>query len=842
MHSSDSGGGSSSFEVIIAAEESDLPTRIGEYQIERLIGSGGMGRVYLATHGPMERKVALKVLPAERMDNPKSLKRFYSEVRAAARVMHPNIVTAFDAGKVAGIHFLAMEYVDGLTISQLVTRDGPFAVGDAVENLRQAALGLQQVHRSGIVHRDIKPANIMLTLDRVIKVLDLGLASVGRDVRDSIEPNRLVGTVEYMSPEQLESAADADARADIYSLGVTFFFMLTGSTPFQGGTLEQVRSHRHETVPDLCMLRSDVDVRIDHMFQRMMAKRPFDRYATVSELLEDIDRWRTLSGGQGYALAGATRVVSENPTAAGLETTSSPASTEVLGIDLGMFYGTAARANPAGDVEALFAGGRNKPLLRLAIHSQSDQVQVGDTAIAVRLQNPERVTHCLPLYLGQAIVERRVAGTCCSPEVLLAMLIRKISYNAWHHKQSPLAAAVTVPACYDQLHRRAILQACQIAGLPEVRLVDRSVAAAQAALMDDWSPLGPDACAESPQHQLVVCVLGNSTEVVLLRRVSGRLQQLAVSGQLHTGTLTWQQKLVDLAAEQCKEKYGIEPRRSLRDAAQLQVACERALSHFLLNNQATLEFIAGGQPRRLTLHREALFAECRQWLDEFERRIDDVLSGSANGGNAIQSCLTVGVIAKLPPLRRVLRRYLGERVPLRSLERLDLAKGAALAVAGELPGRDGIPLPPQACTPHDLGILVRTPGKNGKTSKKILPVVPRGTVLPARTHRRLNMQGDDETLSRTLTLVESRNSVEGSWRTLGTQRVPESSSLDSRVELSFKVDVNGLLTISVRDPATGQTDWLPVLPKPTLTEIEVRRWRDWLDDLDASRSGIFRRP
>ncbi|WP_372896185.1 serine/threonine-protein kinase [Stieleria sp.] len=213
-----------------ADSEGKVPKQIGEYRITGLIGSGGMGQVFSAEHVRMQRKVALKVLRSDRISDEASVERFYDEVRAASRVMHPNIVTAFDAGEFGGIHYLVMEYVDGLTLTKLVSKNGPLSPGMAAAIVRQAALGLLHAHRAGIVHRDVKPGNLIRAVDGTIKVLDLGLAQIsnvlwsedGRELGRVQDPDshhsrkgRLIGTLAYMFPEQLESPDEADPRSDI---------------------------------------------------------------------------------------------------------------------------------------------------------------------------------------------------------------------------------------------------------------------------------------------------------------------------------------------------------------------------------------------------------------------------------------------------------------------------------------------------------------------------------------------------------------------------------------------------------------------------------------------------
>ncbi|MEX0824749.1 MAG: Hsp70 family protein, partial [Pirellulaceae bacterium] len=807
----------------------EIPEEMGEYRIRKLIGSGGMGRVFLAEHGRMERLVALKTLTAARMGDAASIERFYSEVRAAGRLLHPNIVTAFDAGEIAGIHYLAMEYVDGPTLTAMVSERGPLPMSDAVDVLRQAAIGLLHAHQAGIIHRDIKPGNLMRAPNGTIKVLDLGLARVGADPRGRSKKGRLVGTVEFIAPEQLEHADRADARSDIYSLGATFYFLLTGQTPYAGELLDQIRGQREGPIPDLFSLRQDVDIRLDHVLRRMMAKQPQQRYRNLSELIEDLDCWsaahQTVGWSEGTALPTGVR---ETPTVGGATTTSSV--TEVMGVDLGMFYASAAFADPAGHVQTLEAGGPGKPLLRLALASRHGTLQYGADALAYREKHPERVAHCLPLYIGQAVVGRRVAGKQCPPEVLIGLLLRRVRDLAWNRRGVPRAAAITVPSCYDQFHRRSVLQAAEVAGFRSLRLIDRSLAAAQVTLLDEPPEMRRD---ESPaaEHQLIFSIAGNVTEAVVVRRTGGRIQQLATAGDWHSGTLNWQHRLVDLVAERCMAQFHIDPRISLTDAAPLQLACERAMNQLLLHHEARISFRAGKQDRSLSISRDALFASARDRMHELTKLIRNAIEAAQIDASQIRRCVTIGLMTRMPVLRKLLLDELAPDVELIALDRSDLARGAAAAVAAELPGRSGIPLPPQASTSHDLGILIQS---KGPQKRQILPIIPRGTILPARTNRRLTI-GLDNT-EQTLTMVESSGWESPSWCSLGNYRLPAQTT-PCALEVTFEVDMNGLLSVRTRDPESGKIERLDPLPTPTLTQSDLVEWGGWIDELAEQSTG-----
>ncbi len=270
-----------------------LPCILGPYELVKRIGEGGMGTVFLARHTVMNRLVALKVVRPERLTSAGTVHRFQREVQAAAQLSHRNIVHAYDAAQVGETHFLVMEYVEGDDLSRLVRRAGPLPVPEACEFACQAAQGLHHLHEKGLVHRDIKPSNLMLTPDGTIKVLDVGLARVehtggqgGYSAGPLTADGVLMGTPGYMAPEQIEAAHQVDHRADIYSLGCTLYFLLTGQEPFPGSTLSRLNAHLNSHPKELRQLRPDLPRGLEQVVNRMMARYPADRYVSMADVVE----------------------------------------------------------------------------------------------------------------------------------------------------------------------------------------------------------------------------------------------------------------------------------------------------------------------------------------------------------------------------------------------------------------------------------------------------------------------------------------------------------------------------------------------------------------------------
>lgn len=273
---------------------------LGQYRILDEVGRGGMGRVFKAEHATMKRVVALKVLAAHLTRTERARQLFEREVRAAARLVHPHIVTAFDANQAEDRCYLVLEYIDGPNLAALVRDQGMLSVGQACEFVRQAALGLQHAHALGMVHRDMKPSNLLvqppvggtLAEGGVVKVTDFGLARLGGALDDpaAAGDSVVMGTPDYLSPEQGRDLAAAETRSDLYSLGCTLYYLLTGEVPFPGGTpLEKLTRHATIDPEPVEQMRPVVPPGIANLVRRLMAKDPDARPRSAAELAEALE-------------------------------------------------------------------------------------------------------------------------------------------------------------------------------------------------------------------------------------------------------------------------------------------------------------------------------------------------------------------------------------------------------------------------------------------------------------------------------------------------------------------------------------------------------------------------
>ncbi len=285
---------------------------LGKYKLLNHLGTGGMSSVYLAEHVLMQRRVAIKVLPKNRVEDSSYLARFHREAQAAAALDHRNIVRAYDVDDDGGNHYLVMEYVEGRDLQHIVKEDGPMDYAVAAEYIRQAAEGLAHAHQAGLIHRDVKPANLLVDQKNVVKVLDLGLARFTDEDKISLTvayDENVLGTADYLAPEQALDSHGVDARADIYGLGCSLYYLLTGHPPFPGGTLPQrLMMHQKQPPPSIYLDRPDAPPDLIDICAKMMAKKTDQRYQSAAEVAKVLAQWlathgRTVEPGSGAGLS-----------------------------------------------------------------------------------------------------------------------------------------------------------------------------------------------------------------------------------------------------------------------------------------------------------------------------------------------------------------------------------------------------------------------------------------------------------------------------------------------------------------------------------------------------------
>jgi serine/threonine protein kinase len=273
-------------------ERGRIKFTLGAYQLTDSIGRGGMGEVYRAEHSVMGRMVAVKILPLHKT-TPESIASFIREIRTQAQLDHENLVRAYDAGHDQNVHFLVTEYVPGANLRVLIRREGRLSMQSAASIISQAARGLAYAHSRGLIHRDVKPGNLLVTPDGHTKVSDLGLSGYFNDPEQTdVHGGKVVGTADYLAPEQITAPERPTPISDIYSLGCTLYYGVTGKVPFPGGTpREKAQKHRHQFPIDPRRLNSELSDEFVEVIADMMAKNPEERIQTANDVIERLAPW-----------------------------------------------------------------------------------------------------------------------------------------------------------------------------------------------------------------------------------------------------------------------------------------------------------------------------------------------------------------------------------------------------------------------------------------------------------------------------------------------------------------------------------------------------------------------
>jgi serine/threonine protein kinase/molecular chaperone DnaK (HSP70) len=812
---------------------------VGEYIILDKIGAGGMSQVYRAKHRTMDREVAIKILPEGLSTNYKAVNRFYSEVRTQAKLSHPNIVTAFDAGSqhVKGhtIHYLVMELIKGESLAQRVTTKGPLPIDEVVSILRQAALALRYAHTAGVVHRDIKPGNMMLTPEGVLKILDFGLAVIPevRGFQDQTNSKLLIGTAEFMSPEQVNTPELVDHRTDLYSLGATLYYMVTGSPMFSGDAIRNAIAQLYERPSALYEIRGDLDIRLDSVFQWLVAKNVEDRCPSAFDLLEKlyevnlIDRpppsvsERNLNSRPfKLALGRATNLARG--------TATSQCTAEAIGIELGMIRSRVSFANSRSDIEEVFVDG-DSPQLRNMLFSDGANVAIGSNAVAKRSQRPDQILYGLQRWYGMPLLERSFGGCQIPPEVSVAAVIRHLVVASRCRRPNASHAVVTIPGCYDQFHRIKTRTACAIAGVEVLQLLEKPLAAALAH-MDTESRCAKERGEAPPNKKLLVVMLsGTACEAAVIQAGPSGSQTLSLVGNWQRGTLRWQDRAAKRLAKLVENKYGYSAAEDLNLASRIQRTIELAMEK--LRYKSVVPFVLETPKGRYEnaferdlIHEwvDDLVSDCRVFASEAIRR-----AGIESG--EIDSLLLIGDIRWLDHSREVLQAMIKTGGQVVEIDAADLARGAALQAKYLMPPFDRNAPIARSATSYDLGMVVLDQHASATPAPKIL--IPKFTHLPAQLSRTLRFTRQGKRQPH-LQWIEGSPFGNNTWHkhsSIDLQTCFKDRMSADPIQLRSDIDESGFWNVSLSWLAGNQQLTLPLSAEATMDSAAIRQWHDWLD-------------
>ncbi len=802
---------------------------LGDYVLLGRLGSGGMGQVFKARHVRMERLVALKVLPPAAIGDTGAVQRFHREVKAAARLLHPNIVAAFDAGEQNGLHYLVMELVDGDPLSQLVEREGPLQVEQAADYITQAARGLEYAHRRGLIHRDVKPGNLMLDRTGTVKILDLGTARFGDASGSELtQAGVIMGTVNYMSPEQARSPGDIDARTDIYSLGCTLYYLLVGRPLYAGDLIQTLLAHAQEPIPWLRDSRADVPAWLESIFRRMVAKSRDERYGSMSELIAELEE------------AGAGGLVRNEPEAPAVEgrgrlaeiTTgiaARPARPEpAVGIDFGSSSCAIAYLDKQGNPQTLLDS-RGQSRIPSLVMIDGMNVAIGQKARRGLEQQRDKSAWDIKRAIGLPYYPRPLGDTRYPPETLAGLLLARLIEEARWRIGDFRRAVVSVPAHFDEVRRKSVQDAGYIAGLQAVDIVNEPLAAA-VALGYAYDFLNPPGQGDSPLTTLVVDLGGGMLDVTLMDVREAEFRERASDGDSELGGRDWDERLVDLVAQRCALTWGEDPRRDPLQRQRLATRCERAKIQLSEHERATVEcpLQAGVVPVDVT--REQFEQATADLVDRFADVVSRTLFLAGCGWSQVDRVLLSGGASRMPMIADALRRLGGRPLPVAELARDCVAHGAALFAGARRDRQAGREPVFQTTAVNSLSLgVIGIKRRSGRKHNAVL--IPRNTPLPTSRRSTFKTQRTGQE-SVVVHIIQGEDDEPEACVPIGKcviENLPGDLPAGSPVTVEFHYAANGRLTVYVQSDATGYRVTKEIERAGGLGDADLVRWREWVE-------------
>ena len=842
---------------------------LGNYVILDQIGSGGMGAVFKAEHRRMRRPVVLKVLQPRNAEAEVALKRFEREIVAAGQLSHPNIVTAFDAGVDADLHYLVMEYVEGCDLSSLVKREGPLGVERALDLIIQSARGLAYAHARGIVHRDVKPSNLLVDIEGTVRVLDLGLARLAwnpgqicSEEEPVTETNQIVGTVDYMSPEQADGSGQIDGRSDIYSLACTFYRLLTGQPPYSGDSLvAKLVAHRTAEIPLLREARDDVPEALDRVYQRMMSKRPEDRYPTMqaaidvlSKCLDDLQRGshrespapRAPWMAPGGLPAEATQMIQAVEDTDGAQTNAGMTARDELavGIDLGTTYSVLAYRTPDGRLQT-FTNAEGDKATPSVVLFDDQEVIIGKEAIKAMATDMELIAESAKRELGHRHFHKCFAGATYPPEALQAWILNKLRCDAWQTLGRFQKVVITVPAYFDEVRRKATQDAGFMAGFEVLDIINEPTAAAisfghelaRAGLASD----------SRPQMILVYDLGGGTFDVSVLEMHPNRFLTLATDGDVRLGGRDWDQRLVDYVAAQAIRQTGVDPREEPNSLGRLLCECEEAKRALSVRHQTQILLDVHGSSVPVPITREEFQAMTQDLLERTTFTVEKTLRASGLKWEQIDRILLVGGMSRMPAVVQRMAELSGKQ-PDRTISPDEaVAHGAALHAATFLDrqqGRDPL-FEIRNVNAHSLGVAAVDPLTKRRQTAVL---IPKNSALPA-TARRVFTTRRQNQRSILVQIVEGESESPNDCVQIGrctVRDLPEALPAHTPVEVRFRYEQNGRLGVRVRVAGTETDLRYDIDRENMLDDQQLRFWRKRISGLpirdEGTRTTFFASP
>ena len=818
--------------VTPVAGQPSLPA-LGDYVLLGKIGAGGMGRVFKAQHRTMDRLVALKMLPSGRMKDPEQVSRFHREVKAAAKLFHPNIVTAFDAGEQGGIHYLVMEYVDGSALSQTVRQHGPVTLETAISYVLQTAQGLKYAHSRDVVHRDIKPSNLMLDADGMVKILDMGTARFEEEEKEDDNLTRtgvIMGTVNYMSPEQARDAHSVDHRTDIYSLGCTFFYLLTGRALYEGDMIQTLLAHAQKPIPNIQEFDHNIPDWVDAMMKRMLAKNPDDRFQSIAELIESMEAGLRSEQEDGddesrelHGLLSAANLL------ASISSTPDSTSYSVVGVDLGTAKSAVAYVNSVGK-PVVIRDADDQWQVPSAVLIDGISTLVGEPALAQTEQRPNDLALEIKRFVGNPLYPAVLQGNRYPPEVLLALILSKLVDNVKREVGECNQLVIAVPAHFDEVARKAVQDAGYIAGVEVTDIINEPMAAVLACGYQQLHEDQPGQVAATAANVLVIDLGAGKLDVMALRRQEQEWTAISSDGDTKLGGADWDGCLEEMIAQAFDQQYGTDPRAVAEDAIRLWKTAESVKNRLTQRDHVTVRFQAGKHIVEAKITRDQFELRATPLVERVRRCIVSTIENAQWTPEDIDQVILVGAATQMPMIQKLVRSIVLSDTAMIMLDPASIALGAALHASYSRIA-EGDAKPEQAyhnVSSHSLGIV----GTDTKTGRKINAVViPRNTQLPVTTQRtfKTHKEGQESVM---IQIIEGESSSPRQCQPIGQciiENLPVDLPARSPVTVEFNYASNGRLNVFVESPDTGYRATKELTRSSGLANVDLHRWREWVE-------------
>jgi len=790
-----------------------LAASFPQLEILGILGRGGMGVVYQARQKSLDRLVAVKILPPKFEPDSAFAGRFLREARALAKLSHQNIVTVHDVGRADELYYFVMELVNGTNLRQLM-HAGRLEPRKVLAIVMQICEALAYAHEEGVIHRDIKPENILIDQRGRVKIADFGLAKLlGTPTHHTItNPQQVMGTPHYMSPEQIQRPGEVDHRTDIYSLGVVFYEMLTGGLPLGRFSAPSAKVA--------------LDQRLDEIVLRALEQDPADRYPNIAAMQADLEALGATApglSGIGFAAFDPALATSETRQMDRTEQASGPA----VGIDLGTTYSAIAFVDETGRPVTLVnaEGDLITPSLVLL---EEGQAIVGKEALKAIATEAELVAQCAKRDLGSRLFHRAIQGRSFPPEALQAFILKKLRDDATRRLGPFSKVVITVPAYFDEVRRKATQDAGYMAGLEVLDIINEPTAAAIAhgflkGLLRSDS--GTD-----QRLKIMVYDLGGGTFDVTIMEIRGHdFHTLATDGDVKLGGQDWDQRLVDYVAQQFIAAHQLDPREDPNTAGHLWRECEDAKRTLSARSSVSISCDYRGHALRVKVTREQFEEMTQDLLTRTQFTTKQVLAVAGLTWNDLDQVLLVGGSTRMPMVAAMLKQLSGKDPDGSVAVDEAVAHGAALhaeillaKARGEKPS-----FVVTNVNSHSLGV-VATDLKSGRLRNSIL--IPRNTPLPVSAKRvfRTHKEGQKSIL---VQIVEGESPSPDACTPLGkcvVRNLPANLPAKTPIEVRFSYQENGRLTVYVHVAGTECELQQEIARENSFTTEQLDAWRAFI--------------